>query len=259
MNTLSGISSEEFRNIKYILTDIDDTLTRKGRILPETYTALWNLKEAGYYSIPITGRPAGWCDCIARQWPVAGIIGENGAFAFYMDDGKLNRMYHPSAAPENARNKLRELGNIILEKVPGSRIAKDQFCRMFDLAVDFREEPPFLGLQEAEEIRDICEDFGATAKISSIHVNAWFGTYNKLDMTLMFLENRFGLSRNDAQNTCCFCGDSPNDEPMFEFFPISCGVANISPFLSSLASKPAFVTEKTDGEGFAEFIRALIE
>ena len=34
---------------------------------------------------------------------------------------------------------------------------------------------------------------------------------------------------DDAENEAMFFGDSPNDEPMFAAFTLSCGVANIAP------------------------------
>ncbi len=50
-------------------------------------SAIWKLKEAGKVVVPITGRPAGWCDHIARMRPVDAIVGENGAFYFMMKEG----------------------------------------------------------------------------------------------------------------------------------------------------------------------------
>ena len=71
--------------IAYVLTDIDDTLTNNGRLPAVAFTAMERLKDAGIKTIPITGRPAGWCDHIARMWPVDGVVGENGAFYFRYD------------------------------------------------------------------------------------------------------------------------------------------------------------------------------
>jgi hydroxymethylpyrimidine pyrophosphatase-like HAD family hydrolase len=62
--------------IRFVLFDIDDTITEKGLLPEESYSALWALRRAGIAAIPVTGRPAGWCDLIARQWPVAGVVGE---------------------------------------------------------------------------------------------------------------------------------------------------------------------------------------
>ena len=96
-------------------------------------------------------------------------------------------------------------------------MSKDQFGRLFDLAIDFCEEPPDLGLEAAQEIKAIFERFGAIAKISSIHVNGWFGSYDKLQMVRQFAAQRLGQDVDRSPSAFLFCGDSPNDEPMFSF------------------------------------------
>ena len=73
------------RNIRGVLADIDDTITTHGQLTPEAYAALARLRAAGKLVIPITGRPAGWCDHIARMWPVDAVVGENGAFYMRYD------------------------------------------------------------------------------------------------------------------------------------------------------------------------------
>jgi hypothetical protein len=109
---------------------------------------------------------------IAREWPVDGVVGENGALAFYEENGVLRQRFHPSVASEAVRQRLAAVKDAVLEAVPLARLAKDQPYRMFDLAIDFGEEEPHLGLDVARRIREICESMGATAKVSSIHVNA---------------------------------------------------------------------------------------
>ncbi|MEJ5185222.1 MAG: HAD hydrolase family protein, partial [Rectinemataceae bacterium] len=89
------MTREEARAIRFVLMDIDDTLTTDGKLTAESYAALWALHDAGLKVIPITGRPAGWCDMIARQWPVDGVVGENGALVFHEGAGrKLQALYH---------------------------------------------------------------------------------------------------------------------------------------------------------------------
>ena len=77
---------EDFdRRLEWFFTDIDDTLTSGGLLPPESFEALWMLHESGIRVVPVTGRPAGWCDHIARMWPVSGVVGENGSFFFRYD------------------------------------------------------------------------------------------------------------------------------------------------------------------------------
>ncbi|MEO1171184.1 MAG: HAD-IIB family hydrolase [Myxococcota bacterium] len=242
-----------------VLMDIDDTLTEGGKLVPAAFQALSDLSSAGLLVIPVTGRPAGWCDLIARQWPVDAVIGENGAFAFYEAEQRLQHFFHPAIDPERARAQLDTVRDAILSSVNGARVSKDQPYRLFDLAIDFREEPPDLGLAAAEQIRAIFEACGARAKVSSIHVNGWFGDYDKLSMTQEFLRSRYGYPSETIRDRFVFVGDSPNDGPMFEFFPLAVGVANVRRFADQLAHAPAFVTESEGGTGFAEVTRVLLE
>ena len=244
---------EAAEGIRFVLFDIDDTITEGGLLPEESYSALWALRRAGIASVPVTGRPAGWCDMIARQWPVAGVVGENGAFAFYMKEGRLERLFHPDApSPESSRARLSSLGAEAIRRVSGLRLAKDQPYRLFDIALDFAEEPPLLLIEDALRVKAICESDGAHAKVSSIHVNAWFGDYDKLSMSKLFLSRILGWDPIVFPRAVIYFGDSPNDEPMFRHFELSCGVANVSRFLGIMEYQPAYITKKPYGDGFAE-------
>ncbi len=258
MLSIKELTCDQAAGVRYLLADIDDTMTKEGKLLPEAFAALWRCHEAGVAVIPVTGRPAGWCDLIARQWPVEAVIGENGAFAFYETNGTLKQMFHPDVASEAIRKKLALLREEVLRTVPESRVAKDQFSRLFDVAIDFAEEEPKLPLQTAASIKKVCEQRGAKAKISSIHVNAWFGDYDKLSTALLYLEKREKIFPKQAKKVVLYCGDSPNDVPMFRFFPLSCGVGNLARFREYLECEPAFITEGWYGLGFAELVDHLL-
>lgn len=245
------------KSIRAVFSDIDDTMTTDGKLTEGAYHAIWELKRAGIPFVPVTGRPAGWCDCIARQWPVDGVIGENGALALYELGGKLKRILHPHVSTE-AQSRLAAVQEAVLQEVPGSRVSKDQFSRLFDLAIDFCEEPPDLGHDAALQIQKVFERFGAVAKISSIHVNGWFGDYDKLGMVRHYAQSRWGVSIDESPEAYLFCGDSPNDEPMFSFFENACGVANVAKFADQMAGHPRFISQKPGGEGFAEIISAFL-
>jgi len=258
MRPIHELSSTAARDIEFVLTDIDDTLTDRGYLGSEAYSALWALHRAGLHVIPVTGRPAGWCDLIIREWPVDAVVGENGAFVYFRDGSAIRTMIHPSAAGGEIRTKLEEIRRAVLAEVPGSRVARDQFARLYDLAIDFREDPPELTLGDAQRIKEICERFGAQAKISSIHVNTWFGSYDKVAMASIYLKEQCALSDEGMKRRVMFCGDSPNDEPMFRFFPRSCAVANIGEYAEYLTTEPAFVSAAGHGEGFAEIVKVLL-
>lgn len=256
MRPIQDLKAEEIRDVRYILHDIDDTITNSGKLLPESYAALWALSRAGFTVIPVTGRPAGWCDMILRQWPVGAVIGENGAFTDYFDGADKRRFFHPEVPKERLNERLSEIREACLREVPGCQVSQDQSYRVCDLAIDFNEDV-HLGLPAAEKIAAIAHAHGAVAKISSIHVNIWFGNYTKVGMAELFLREKLHLTAPERQ--VIFFGDSPNDEPMFAHVPLSVGVANIRPFEKSLSHLPQFVTEEEGGLGFAEAAKILID
>lgn len=254
MRPIAELTAQEANNIRYVLMDIDDTITTDGKLPACAYSALWHAYDAGLTVVPITGRPAGWCDLIVRQWPVHGVVGENGALVFWEIDGHLHRFYDENAV-SNTHHTLQNIKERVLREVPLTRIAGDQFARMFDIAIDFAEEEPRLPLESAKKIQDICEEMGAIAKISSIHVNTWMGTYDKLSMATRFLAEHYGYT--DPKQVIFF-GDSPNDEPMFAHFPLSVGVANVLEYAPYMKQLPTFITSQKSGEGFVEGIEKLL-
>lgn len=260
MRPIAQLSSGDASAIQFVLTDIDDTLTTDGLLEEDAYGALWRLRRAGIRVVPVTGRPAGWCDLIVREWPVEAVVGENGAFVYYRDrdSGRITTFTHPSVASDDARRRLDEVRAAVLSEVPGARVARDQFARLYDLAIDFREDPPLLTLEDAEHIKAVCERFGARAKISSIHVNAWFGDYDKVSMARLFLSSIWGVDGGRQKVEVIFCGDSPNDEPMFAYFPRSCAVANIRQYEHLVRHPPTYVTNAAHGRGFAEAVEILL-
>src|SRR3712207_6036548 len=261
MKPLSEFPLEQARAIRLVLTDIDDTITSEGMLTAEAYAALENLHRAGFCVVPVTGRPAGWCDHIARMWPVDAVVGENGAFYFRYDRDRKTMRQHFFAAPEEfRRNRLRllDVEKEVLAAVPGAALASDQPYRLADLAIDFCEDVPALPEADIDRIVAIFERAGARAKVSSIHVNGWFGDYDKLSMAKTLLADVFGLGWEQAKEAVIYAGDSPNDEPMFAAFPLSVGVANIRAFAHRLKNKPAYVTEGHSGQGFDELAALLL-
>ncbi|MCB0413261.1 MAG: HAD-IIB family hydrolase [Bdellovibrionales bacterium] len=248
------------KKIKIVFCDIDDTLTHNGKLPAEPYSALWTLAQNNISVIPVTGRPAGWCEMIARFWPVHSVIGENGAFYFSYQQKKMKRFWCYDQKTRNEyHDKLKKIEAQILKEVPGSATSSDQFCRLFDLAIDFKEDVEPLDTPSIQKIVDIFSDHGAQAKVSSIHVNGWFGNHNKLTTTKKFLMDEFQLNFDQAQEKICFIGDSPNDEPMFEAFIHSFAVSNIKDFSKQLIHPPSYVTPSPGGFGFVEFTQSLLK
>jgi HAD superfamily hydrolase (TIGR01484 family) len=261
MRPLDAFSATARRRIRAVLVDIDETLTTEGRLTAAAYAAMERLQRAGFKVVPISGRPAGWCDHIARMWPVDAVVGENGAFYFRYDHERrkfAKRFLMTEKKRVVNRRKLVKLKAKILNAVPGSAVASDQPYRESDLAIDYCEDVKRLPPAAVERIVEIFEAAGATAKVSSVHVNGWYGDYDKLSMTCTMLNECFAIDDAAAKTACIFVGDSPNDAPMFAFFPNAVGVANVRDFEGRLAAEPAYVTPSRAGAGFVELAAALI-
>jgi HAD superfamily hydrolase (TIGR01484 family) len=247
---------EELRLLEGVCLDIDETLSTGGKLTAEAFAALWELKDAGFRVVPITGRPAGWCDHIARFWPVDAVIGENGAFSFCMEGGVRRRLDTlPGDDPVERRRRIEELGKAVRAVFPDARWASDQPYREYDLAIDICEDVRPWPAERVARLLELCQREGAHAKVSSVHVNAWFGDYDK----------RSGLERWGRGldwDRWLFIGDSPNDEPMFAFFRNSVGVANLRRYLGKGPGKvsrpPRWITRAESGKGFAEMVAKLV-
>ena len=262
MKPLDQIPDTLRRSLRGIFSDIDDTITTNGMLTAEAYSAIENISKRGIEFIPITGRPAGWCDMIARFWPVKGVIGENGAF-FFSYDQKRKKMIRRYIQSEKERSeglkKLEIIKQKVLKEVAGCAASSDQFSRISDLAIDFCEDVPELPIEAVKKIKEIFVESGATAKISSIHVNGWFGDYNKLEMTKIFTKEILDSDLDLNKEEFVFCGDSPNEEPLFQYFPNSCGVANVKDFKSEMIHLPTYVSNLKGGKGFVEICKKLLD
>ena len=261
MKPIKDFPREKSSAITYLLTDIDDTITNEGKIPACAFQAIEDLDNAGIKVIPITGRPSGWCDHIARMWPVKAVVGENGAFYFVYDDHKkkmIRRYFKTAQERRQDKKKLEVIKQEILKSIPGCVVSADQPYREADLAIDFAEDVPPLSQEKIDRIVTLFEQNGATAKVSSIHVNGWFGSYDKLSMTKILFREVLKTDLDSIKKNIIFIGDSPNDEPMFEYFPNAVGVANVLEFKDRLSFKPAWITEGKGGIGFAQMAEILI-
>lgn len=248
--------------IDLVLCDIDDTITTEGSMTARAYQAIEDMTNAGIKVVPITGRPAGWCDHIARMWPVFAVVGENGAFYMRYDhqQRKMTQHFWANHAERQAnRQALDELARAIVDAVPGCALASDQPYRIADLAIDFCEDVAPLDDSAIDRIVTMFQQAGAQAKVSSIHVNGWFGSYDKLTMTREMLERELPQMLKEMQQRTLFIGDSANDAPMFRHFNNSVGVANVVDQLHRIETEPTFVCKARSGAGFVELARHLLD
>ena len=244
-----------------VFADIDDTITSDGQLTADAYSALQSLYDAGLFVVPVTGRPAGWCDHIARMWPVSAVVGENGAFYFHYDRNARQmrrRFVQDEATRRCGRERLVQLATTILQQVPGCALASDQAYREADLAIDFCEDVAPLDAHSVAQIVALFTAAGANAKVSSIHVNGWFGDYDKLGMTAVVARECLGVELQTMRYRFVFIGDSPNDAPLFEYFPNAVGVANVRDFRGRIDCEPRFITNAASGAGFCELANYLL-
>jgi len=252
MQPLSNMPVESALRIKALLFDLDGTFVSEDVLLSSTYSSLEKIKNLGIKTIAVTGRPAGWCDLMARWWPIDAVVGENGAFSYSkVNDRIVRNTYHDSVSYPVYQQKLQDLFKVLLEKYKYLKLASDQSFRLWDLAIDIAEESE-VPLEVALDIVRICQDKGARAAISNIHVNIWFGDYNKENMSLKVL-NDFGLTKKDG----IYIGDSPNDSPMFGCFPLSIGVSSVSNYKDIMDNLPNYVTKGSGADGFVELVEFI--
>ena len=268
MQELKHWSLKDRRGITGVLTDIDDTLTTDGAITADALAALAALQRAGLTVIAVTGRPAGWSEPFARAWPLDAVVAENGAVAFFLQKGapwpnsadhpQLAKRYQQDAATRCANYaRMQQVAQRILRKVAGAVLAEDSAGRETDIAIDHHEFAHLSAARIAQTVQ-IMQSEGMNATVSSIHINGWYGTHNKLTGARWIVSELLGRELDAERDRWVYVGDSTNDQLMFEAFPHSVGVANVRRFEAQLAHPPRYITESERGAGFAEMAAALL-
>jgi HAD superfamily hydrolase (TIGR01484 family) len=263
-----------------VFTDIDDTLTTHQTITKDALQALADLKAAGLAVVPITGRPVGWCEPHALgdaarslpAWSVDAMVAENGGVAFtpnvicknglqrLLDKREqLSKTYYASA-PVRAANTLKMQGvaQRILREIPGTALSRDAAGRETDVAIDYAEHV-LLAPEQVAQVVALMQSEGMQATVSSIHINGWYGSHNKLEAARWMVRTLFDRDLDAELSRWVYVGDSTNDQVMFEHFTHSVGVANIHRFDAQLVHWPRYETLGERGAGFAEVARALLE
>jgi len=246
------------RQVRGVLTDIDDTLTTEGAITMGVAGALAALREAGLPVIAVTGRPMGWSLPIAEQTPLAAVVAENGAVAVFAENGVLQVEYAQGEA-ERAVNaaRLRAVASRILAEVNGATLARDSAGRVTDIAID-HSEFAHLAPAQVEAVLAIMRAEGMNATVSSIHVNGWYGAHSKLTGAAWIGRRLLDRDLEAERAHWVYVGDSTNDQLMFAHFPLSVGVANLLDFADRLTQWPAYLTAFDRGRGFVEVAERLL-
>lgn len=256
MRPIAEFPAAAARNIRLVLTDVDDTLTCEGRLAASTYLALERLERAGIVVIPVTAAPAGWCDLMARMWPVRAVIGENGGlyFAREGEERELRRGFWLSAAERaGSMARLAAMAERIRTQFPEAATAADQPYRRTTWALEVSGDDDL-----ACRVADAWREAGAAATINTLWVLGWLGGFDKLAMARRMARELLEIDLAAEQDSVLYVGDSLNDEPMFRFFPHSVGVATVAEYLDRLSAAPRWVTRGPGGEGFVEVTETLL-
>lgn len=252
MEPLAQARREDLAQIRFVLTDMDETLTFRGRLAAETYRALERLQSAGLVVIPVTAAPAGWCDQMARMWPVDAVIGENGGLVIQREGEGVRRAFW-SADPEAERARLQELARDVGRGAPSAVLADDQPFRLTTLA--FRADG---GDAHRSAVLEALSGAGAQVTENNLWLLGWLGGFDKLAMARRVLGDHYGLDIDLAGDQVLYVGDSLNDAPMFSFFRRTAGVSTVRRYLADLPDAPAWITEGPGGAGFVEIADAVI-
>lgn len=256
MQPLGRAATDEFRRVRFVLTDMDETLTFNGRLGAATYDALERLQRAGVTVIPVTAAPAGWCDQMARMWPVDGVIGENGGFHFRREregHGLVRDFWHEEATRPAVTTELARIAETVQTALPFARFAEDQPFRLTSLAF---AQPG--GEADRTALLTALREAGAATTVNNLWVLGWIGAYDKLAMARRVLGSTYGLDIDADREAVLYVGDSTNDAPMFGFFRHSVGVSTVTRYLDQIPTPPAWITQGPGGSGFVEAAEAVI-
>ena len=228
------------RGIRGVLTDIDDTLTTDGKLTAEAYAALRTVAR-GRQDRHSRHRPPGGLVRPHRADVAGGCRRRRERRVLHASTTSpqrklVRRFVAPDAARAAQRARIAAIGERIVAEVPGSALASDQQYRETDLAIDYCEDVPALPRCGRRSHR-------------RAHAGGGHDGQGELDPRQR-LVRRLRQARDDAhadaRGVCdaismpsakrfVFAGDSPNDAPMFGFFPNAVGVANVRGFLDRIA------------------------
>lgn len=229
-----------------VITDVDDTLTHRGRLAGATLDALERLQRAGIRVIPATAASAGWASLMATLWPVDAVIAENGGVFLTREDGTVRRRFF---APQ--RPAVDELRAVLTREFPQLEPADDQPYRESGLA--------FRRLDSDEANAAVLKRLGALkarGTVNSLWLLAWPGHWDKLAAARRLLHDRYGEDFVGQREHILYVGDSENDQPMFAALPHSVGVATVVEH--PLSHWPRWITNGPGGAGFVEVADRLV-
>jgi hydroxymethylpyrimidine pyrophosphatase-like HAD family hydrolase len=170
----------------------------------------------------------------------------------YNEREALSKSYQLDAATRASNfTRMQQVLTRIERDVPGAIRSTDSAGRETDIAIDHSEfthlPPPAIA-----QVVQIMQAEGLQATVSSIHINGWIGSHNKLQGAHWIVQTLFQRDLPQEMHCWAYVGDSTNDQLMFEAFDNSIGVANIKRFVPELKHLPRYIARSERGAGFAE-------
>lgn len=255
MRSISELSPIEAARIEAVLFDIDDTVLCHGSLRVEALDALYRLKNAGRVLVGVTGRPLAWGEVLVRQWPVDGMVTENGILTAVKRGERITTVDRLSKAERQARRvALLQHAQELQARFPVLQPSDDVSGRVGDFTFDIGETVT-VPCELVQSVMAHARGLGLRVTRSSIHLHVSLDADDKATGVLRFLGTELGMDPTRARDVCAFIGDSENDAACFAAFRTTVGVANLR---GRPSVNPRYVTQARMGLGFAEFADALL-
>ncbi|WP_119393783.1 HAD family hydrolase [Salinibius halmophilus] len=242
--------------VRFVFTDVGDTLLRNGQLLPEVLTAMYQLSQQGIVVVPVTGASAGAGEAMIRQWPVKLLIAENGAVAYTQNNGVVTR--HSWLPLAELQAQQQEVLAMIANVEPRLALASDQPFRLADVAINVAQDNASLDAELINRVVAAVNERGWQYGLSSIHLNIWQANYNKAQAIVRWMHDLLGVDQDELALYSACIGDSPNDAAMFARIPRSFGINGWQNHREDFTDEPAITLGNGAGWGFVELAHKLL-
>jgi HAD superfamily hydrolase (TIGR01484 family) len=255
MKAISELTRDTAQRLTTVLFDVDDTVLDHGRLTLPSLAALYRLQESGLRAVAVTGRPAAWGQVLVRQWPIDGVVAENGALVVVQRERRVTLLDRLTLHQrEQRRTQLRVLVSHLRQQFPDLAPSDDAESRAADYTFDIGETR-IVPAETVAAVSAYARARGARVTRSSIHLHVCFEVDDKATGALRFLSQVYGMDPTASRYQSAFIGDSENDGPCFAAFDTTIGVAN---FRGRPSLTPRYLTQGNMGAGFAEFVECLL-
>ncbi len=247
------LSAANLADICLVATDMDGTLTQKGKFSSALLQGLENLAAANIQVVVTTGRSAGWVSGLATYLPIAGAIAENGGL-YYHHGEQLPASLSSIADLTSHRQQLEEIFLQLAREFPHICESADNRFRLTDWTFDVRS----LKVDELQQLGQLCAQLGWGFTYSNVQCHIKPPSQDKAAGLLQVLRRYFPQFNLEQVVTV---GDSPNDESLFnnQYFKHSVGVANVRDYATQMQHQPTYITTAAEGEGFCELAEYLLK